>query len=79
MASCLLCHAGACGIVDYSKDNYIAVNKESFEEYGSAESSLRPSAEDCGPEPLCPVGIAQGGYEAGCVGQLCQKAGPKPV
>ncbi len=68
------CNAGTCETVDYSMDNYIAVNKGSFEEYQSAESSLRPSADSCGPAPACPVSIANSNYQATCANQLCRKS-----
>jgi hypothetical protein len=64
------CWAGVCDEVDYSKDNWVAVNKDLF----SAERSQTcPAKSSCGPTPGCPREIINDAYQARCSSGQCVK------
>jgi uncharacterized protein YbdZ (MbtH family) len=69
------CWPGSCEIVDYSLEKYVAVNKNSFEEFRKSEAKFRPSAKECGPAPLCPVFFKKINriFKAKCVDHICKK------
>src|SRR3989338_2022631 len=67
------CRSYRCGIIDYSQDNYIAVNKESFEFFKMSELKFRPFDEECGPAPECPSRIINDNFVAKCINNLCKK------
>jgi len=64
------CWSGVCQAIDYSRDNWIPVNMNVFEE---KRQSICATQNACGPNPSCPANIVNGNYEARCVGGLCQK------
>lgn len=68
------CWQGACDSTDASLENWIAVNKESFE---IDRKEFCPSLDECGPAPLCPTNQADSELVAGCVEQVCQKIEPR--
>ncbi|MEK6964177.1 MAG: hypothetical protein AABX70_07140 [Nanoarchaeota archaeon] len=68
------CEAGACDAIDYSKRNWISVNKNWFE---SERTKNCPPTEQCGPIPNCPTKIVNENFEAKCTQGQCQKQ-PKP-
>ena len=57
------CYAGACAIIDYSEEKWIAVNKEWFEQQ---HQQYCPSEEECGPAPLCPIQSKNENFRAKC-------------
>jgi len=79
------CWTGACKSIDYSLDNYIAVNKESFIElrslscpigdlwsaHTSEEKTLK--YQTCGPAPGCPNKITNIDFIARCINNVCEK------
>ena len=65
------CYAGACEITDYSEEKWIAVNAEWF---ATQRTRYCPSAQECGPAPLCAVYVETSGYTAKCIQNTCQKA-----
>jgi len=65
------CYAGACDIVDYSKDNYVAVNSLSYEILRDLKCPLK---EDCGPAPFCPTQIINENSYGKCVNNICEKS-----
>ena len=67
------CWPGACAQVDYSLDNYIGVNKESYEKYKESELKFRPSVEKCGLMPGCPISLINMNFDAKCVNERCKK------
>ncbi|MEM4366749.1 MAG: hypothetical protein QW035_01300 [Candidatus Anstonellales archaeon] len=65
------CWAGYCDAIDYSKEEWIAVNKQWF----SSERELYcPPEEECGPSPECPTVVVNSSYEAKCIEGVCEKA-----
>lgn len=67
------CWPGRCETIDYLLDKYIAVNKKAFEEFRLQEANSRPSDEECGPAPLCPVQLLNDNFIAKCIDNVCQK------
>lgn len=64
------CWQGRCDAIDYSKDNWIAVNVQWLTD---GKSKYCPS--DCGPAPMCPTTIINASYIAQCVNSICMKVG----
>lgn len=64
------CWEGACEPVDYSEENWIAVNRESYQ---AAQWNICPRSEECGPAPGCPVHVVNDRFEAKCVENVCRK------
>lgn len=67
------CWSDRCARVDYSLDRYIAVNIESFEKYRESEIKFRPSNEECGLAPGCPITLININFDAKCVNGRCKK------
>ena len=63
------CWAGVCQPIDYSKDNWVAVNRRWFED----SRTKACSSQACGLEPKCPVNLVNDSFEARCVGGQCIK------
>jgi len=79
----LNCCRSGCDEVDYSLDNYIAVNGEALNkkisekcyggyDIGSSEAK-QIQIEKCGPVPGCSVFVKNGYYEAKCITGACKK------
>jgi len=64
------CDAGKCQIADYSKANWIAANKQWFEQ---RQREVCPALGQCGPAPSCSTSIKSGEYTVKCVNSACQK------
>lgn len=64
------CWAGACTPLDYSKDDWIAVNASWFST-GRAKFCLPQNS--CGPQPGCPFVIVNDRFKPGCSDHNCRK------
>lgn len=71
------CYAGACQPIDYSQDQWIAVNRGDFE---AKQKTYCPAQSQCGPAPACAQQFVQTDFVAGCVSNRCIKTeGVTPV
>ncbi len=64
------CYAGACTQLDYSQNQWVAVNGTWFQ---TQQSTYCPSKTRCGPAPGCAVHMINGNYHASCVNSICKK------
>ena len=65
------CYAGQCDPIDYSQDNWIAVNSS---DYNQQRAKYCPSKDQCGPMPGCPSSITPSNFVAVCRQSSCIKA-----
>jgi len=64
------CWIGRCGEIDYSQEQWIAVNANWF---AAGHDQYCPTKAECGPAPMCPVMMTDENYAAKCVKGVCQK------
>ena len=62
------CYIGACMPIDYAEDEWIAVNKQWFEQ---GKKQYCPSDAECGPAPMCAVQSINESFSASCVQVQC--------
>lgn len=68
------CWIGACVEIDYSQDNWIAVNSDWFMK-GHEQNC--PTKAECGPAPMCAVRAINEDFVAKCISETCQKVPAK--
>jgi hypothetical protein len=64
------CYAGFCDSVNYSQDNWIAVNSEAFNQ---ARLKYCPDSKSCGPMPACAQRLLPTDFVAACQQGVCVK------
>jgi len=64
------CWAGACAVLDYSKDSFIGVEQSSFDKL---QLNNCPSPSQCGPAPGCPLAVKNIDFLAKCISNVCKK------
>lgn len=68
------CWEGACDPLDYSQEDWIAVNQAW---YAEAHDALCPSdsaaEESCGPAPTCPTNVVNMNFATRCIDSQCRK------
>jgi len=64
------CWVSACDSIDYSLDNWIAVNKDWFIQ---GKNKNCPEIEECGPVPMCVGKVINDRFKPQCINNKCQK------
>lgn len=64
------CYAGQCDPIDYSQENWIAVNAKSF---SAEQTKFCPAKSTCGTPPACPSTIKPSNYVVACQQGACVK------
>lgn len=65
------CYVGACESVDYSQEQWVAVNQSWFSE--NQDRYCPAKKEECGPAPGCATRIVNDDFEVKCLTNICQK------
>jgi hypothetical protein len=64
------CYIGACQIINYSEEKWMAVNVNWF---ANGHEQYCPTKGECGPAPMCPVQSIDENYHVKCIKGNCIK------